>query len=257
MAQTEPDRIVTYKQVDGVSLDLHIFNPPGHSASDEAPAIVLFFGGGWKTGAPKQFYPQSRHFASRGMVAICPDYRTEGRHGTSPGECVKDARSALRWVRSHAVELGVDPVRIVAGGGSAGGHLAAAVALLNGFDEQGEDTSVSPKPSALVLFNPVVDNGPGGYGYERVKAFWKSFSPLHNLDKGAPPTLVMLGTGDHLIPVATAEAYKTKMESFGVRCDLILYEDQPHGFFNQARYQETLQASDGFLVSLGYLPAVK
>lgn len=253
LAGVVPDQIVEYKQVGDVKLTLHVFNPPEHKASDKAPAIVFFFGGGWKGGAPTHFYPQSKHLASRGMVAICVDYRTE-EDGTTPQECVKDGKSAMRWVRSHAAELGIDPEKILAGGGSAGGHVAAATATLKGFDEEGEDTSVSCRPVALVLFNPVFDNSEKGYGYERVKDYWAAFSPMHNLDKSAPPTLVQLGTNDSLISVATAEAYKAKMESLGVRCDLILYEDQPHGFFNSAKYEETLKAADAFLVSLGYLP---
>jgi acetyl esterase len=243
LAEVKPDQIIEYKQTEQGPLTLHIFNPPGHKAGDKAPAIVFFFGGGWKNGGASQFYSQSRHLASRGMVAICADYRTESRHGTTPQECVKDGKSAMRRVRSQAAELGIDPDRIAAGGGSAGGHVAAATAMLKGFNEEGEDTSVSCKPAALVLFNPVFDNGPTGYGYERVKEYWQEFSPMHNLDSSALPTLVMLGTNDDLIPVATAEAYKAKMDELGVRCDLILYEEQPHGFFNKAKYEETLQAT--------------
>lgn len=252
-ADVVPDQILEYKQVGGTNLTLHLFNPPKHSASNKTSTIVFFFGGGWLGGTPKQFYPQSRHLALRGMVAICADYRT-AEDGTSPQECVKDGKSAMRWVRSHAEELGIDPDKILAGGGSAGGHVAATTAVIDGFNEEGEDTSVSCKPAALVLFNPVFDNGLDGYGYDRVKDYWQDFSPLHNLNKHVPPTLVMLGTKDHLIPVATAEAYKVKMEEWGVRCDLILYKDQPHGFFNKAKYGETLKAMDHFLVSLGCLP---
>lgn len=257
MAEVVPDRIIEYKQVGDSKLTLHVFNPPSHKASDKTPAIVFFFGGGWKGGAPSHFYGQSKHLASRGMVAICADYRTEKNAGTTPAECVKDGKSAMRWVRSHAKELGIDPDMLAAGGGSAGGHVAAATAAVKGFNEEGEDTSVSCKPNALVLFNPVFDNSAKGYGYDRVSKYWKEFSPMHNLDKDVPPTLVQLGTKDKLIPVATAEAYKAKMEALGIRCDLILYEDQEHGFFNKARYEETLQAADDFLVSLGYLSAEK
>jgi acetyl esterase len=254
LAEVEPDRIIEYKQIGDSKLTLHIFHPPDHEESAETPAIVFFFGGGWKAGGPSHFYKQSQHLASRGMVAICADYRTEQNAGTTPAECVKDGKSAMRWVRSHADELGIDPDRIAAGGGSAGGHVAAATATLTGFNEEGEGTSVSCRPAALVLFNPVFDNGPDGYGYDRVSEYWKEFSPMHNLDRNVPPALVMLGTNDSLIPVATAEAWQTKMEELGVRCDLILYEDQPHGFFNKAKYEETLKAADDFLVSLGYLP---
>ena len=187
------------------------------------------------------------------MVAICADYRTKKKHNTSPQECVKDGKSAVRWIRRHAKELGIDPNRLAAGGGSAGGHVAAATGTLKGFDEEGEDTSVSCVPNALVLFNPVFDNSPDGYGHDRVKAYWKQFSPMHNIAKGTPPTVVFLGTKDKLIPVPTAQEYKKLMERVGARCDLHLYEGQKHGFFNRARYYETLLEADKFLVSLGFL----
>lgn len=248
-----PDKQVTYKNVGDVRLKLHIFNPDGHKATDKRPAIVFFFGGGWNGGSPKQFYPQSEYLASRGMVAISAEYRVKRVHGTPPSSCVTDGKSAMRWVRKHAAALGIDPKKIAAGGGSAGGHVAAATALVSGFDEEGEDLSVSCVPAALVLFNPVFDNGPGGYGHDRVKAYWQAFSPLHNIKKGAPPSTVFLGDKDNLIPVITAKTYKKQMEAVGSRCDLHIYEGQGHGFFNKKRYKETVTAADRFLASLGYL----
>ena len=214
---------------------------------------MFFFGGGWTGGSTAQFYKQSEYLASRGMVAMCADYRTGGKHKTSPRECVKDGKSAIRWIRQHAKELGVDPDMLAAGGGSTGGHVAAATGTVKGFDEKGEDVSISSRPNALVLFNPVFDNGPGGYGYDRVKEYWKEFSPMHNIDENTPPTIVFLGTRDDLIPVATAERYKKIMEELKIRCDLHLYANQVHGFFNRARYRETLLETDKFLASLGYL----
>ncbi len=254
--EAAPDQIIPYKQVGDVELTLHVFNPPGSQASDKASAMVFFFGGGWIGGSPSHFYRQSAYLASRGMVVFCVDYRTRSKHQTSPAECVKDGKSAMRWVRAHAAELGIDPHRIAAGGGSAGGHIAAATAVVEGFNEEGEDLSVSCRPDALVLFNPVFDNGPGGYGHERVKQIWRAFSPLHNVSKTAPPTLVMLGTKDEHIPVATAKAYKERMDHAGVRCDLRLSEGEPHGFFNNgAGYKQTLLEMDRFLTSLGFLRA--
>jgi acetyl esterase len=251
--ESGPDRIVTYKTVANATLKLHVFNPPDHKNSDRKPAIVFFFGGGWVGGSSAQFYGQSTYLASRGMVAICADYRILDLHGTSPKECVKDGKSAIRWVRSHADELGIDPDRVAAGGGSAGGHVAAATSTVKGFDEEDDDISVSCHPNALVLFNPVYDNGPEGCGYESVKEYWQEISPLHNLGPNTAPTTVFLGTEDILVPVATAVEYKTRMETHGVRCDLHIYEGQPHGFFNAAKFHETLLEADAFLVSLGYL----
>src|SRR5210317_2600573 len=124
----KPDKAVVYKKVGQVELNIHVFNPPDYAASDKRPAIVFFFGGGWNGGSPSQFYPHCAYLASRGMVAMSAEYRVKTRHGTSPRECVKDGKSALRWIRIHADDLGIDPNKLAAGGGSAGGHVAAATA---------------------------------------------------------------------------------------------------------------------------------
>ena len=114
-----------------------------------------------------------------------------------------------------------------------------------------------PKPNALVLFNPVFDNGPEGWGHAKVKGYWKTISPMHNLDKSTPRTIIFLGTKDKLIPVATAEKYKASMAKARVRCDLHLYKDRGHGFFNyrgdMKDYNLTVTEADKFLASLGYL----
>jgi acetyl esterase len=144
----------------------------------------------------------------------------------------------------------------VAGGGSAGGHVAAATATLDKFNEDGEDLSIDCRPQALVLFNPVYDNSAEGYGYDRVKDYWEDFSPMHNIDENTPPTIVFLGDQDKLIPTATAEKYKKLMEDKGGRCDLHIYEGEGHGFFNYKNYENyvaTVIEMDKFLVSLGYL----
>jgi acetyl esterase len=256
-ARPKPDAIVAYKSTAERELSLHIFQPLGEGSGEPKPALVFFFGGGWKGGSPEQFYHHCRHFASRGMVAMAAEYRTEKPDGTSPKECVKDGKSAIRWVREHAPELGIDPNQVVGGGGSAGGHVAAACATLMGFNEDGEDVDTSSVPDALVLFNPVFDNGPGGYGHDRVEGYWEEFSPMHNLSDISPPTIVLMGTEDNLLPVETGEEYKGRMEELGRRCDLILYDGQKHGFFNHGssldNYQKTVKAADDFLVSLGLL----
>jgi acetyl esterase len=256
LPQEEPLELrqeVTFKTVGDVELALHIFNPPDHRASDQKPAIVFFFGGGWNGGSPSHFFNQSQYLASRGMVSVCAEYRVKSRNQTSPKECVMDGKSAVRWLRSHCEELGIDPNRVAAGGGSAGGHVAAATATADGFEEPGEDRSVSCRPDALVLFNPVIDNGPKGYGYDRVSEYWQAFSPMHNLSASTPPTIFFLGTKDPLIPVATAEEYQKRMEDVGGRCDLFLYEGQGHGFFNKSKYSETVMEMDRFLTSVGFL----
>ncbi|GAB6009946.1 alpha/beta hydrolase [Dysgonomonas reticulitermitis] len=248
----------TYKKNDEVNLKLQVFNPENLNSENSYPAIIFFFGGGWQTGTPQQFEPQAQYFASRDIVSILADYRTESKNGVSPDECVKDAKAAIRYIRKNAAELNIDPDRIIASGGSAGGHLAAATALCKGFNHSDDDLSISEHPNALVLFNPVVDNSEEGYGYERVSEFFPAISPLHNIAEGVPPSLILLGSKDKLVPVRVAEEYKKRMEDVGSRCDVIIYEGEGHGFFNYKKeksemYIRTLYDADIFLESLGYL----
>lgn len=253
-------KAIEYKQVDNLKLSMEVYYPPQMDDSKTYPAMVFFFGGGWVGGNISQFKPHAKYFSERGIVCFLVDYRTNKKHQTSPFECVKDAKSAMRFVRSHASDFQIDPDKIIASGGSAGGHLAATTALINNYNEATDDLEVSCIPNALLLFNPVFDNGPGGYGYSRIGAEYKDFSPLHNIKKGAPPTIIFLGTKDKHIPVVTAEYYKMVMEKVSGRCDLRTYEGQTHGFFNTKNpemYKQTVFEADKFLQSLGYLTEIK
>ncbi len=252
----EPTKKVIYKKIGDVELRLHVFEPDNHKTSDRRAAIVFFFGGGWNGGTPAQFYPHCDYLAGRGMVAISAEYRVKNKHKTTPFECVADGKSAVRFVRMNAGRMGIDSGKVAAGGGSAGGHVAAAVATVPGFEEEGQ--SVSAVPDALVLFNPVYDNGPEGYGYKRVKARFREISPMHNIRKGIAPTIVFLGTKDSLIPVATGKKFQAAMRKAGSQSELELYVGRAHGFFNHGRgngsdYQDTIRKMDRFLGFLGYL----
>jgi len=265
--QMEGARVEVYKTAGDDPLNLYIFEPPGHSSSDRRPAIVFFFGGGWRAGSPQQFEQQCRHLAARGMVAITADYRVSSRNDTKVVDSVTDAKSAIRWVRQNAPRLGIDASRIAAGGGSAGGHLAAAAALISGLDEPGEDPAFSSRPDALVLFNPALVLAPAeGTGWKRDPAEMREragvdpadISPYHHVSAGAPPTIIFHGKADTTVPYRTVEAFTKKMKEAGNRCELTGYEGRTHGFFNYGRngskwYAETLRAADQFLISLGYL----
>lgn len=254
-----PGESHVYKKVDNRSLSLYVTKPSEWQATDSRPAIVFFHGGGWTGGEPGQFTEHSEYLASRGMVAVQVQYRLLDRKGNEPPvTCVADAKSAMRWVRGHAKELGIDPQRIASGGGSAGGHLAAFVGMVDGGDAADDDTTISAKSNAMVLFNPVFDNGPGGWGDKRVGERYKEFSPFHNVSKEDPPAIVFLGSKDTLIPEQTAHDFKANMEKAGVKCEVMIFEGQPHGFFNHGRsdnkyYNETVLATDKFLASLGWI----
>ena len=191
---------VTYKSTQQGDLSMLIHRPEGWKASDKRPAIVFFFGGGWTNGSPKQFESQAAYLAGRGMVTARADYRVKSRHNVLPDACVEDAKSAVRWLRAHAAEYGIDPDRIVAAGGSAGGHIAACTATTAGFEAKGEDLSVSSKPSALVLFNPVLLlDGPLAKRYlNDDEALGRRISPLLGIDSTLPPTLLLYGSEDRL-----------------------------------------------------------
>ncbi len=247
-----------YKTIGEVKLYLHIFRAPNATRSEKLPAIVFFFGGGWNAGTVNQFVKHSEYLASRGMVAVIADYRVKSRHGVTPVECVADAKSAIRWVRAHAADFGIDSNRIVAAGGSAGGHLAAATALTQGLDEKGEDLKISSAPNALALFNPALDALSSPRLREMVGERALDISPLHQVRKGAPPTIIFHGTADTTVPFKQAEDFCAAMKKHGARCELAPYEGRAHGFFNYGRgdgqdFLTTLRRTDEFLVSLGYL----
>jgi len=262
----EGARVETYKTVGDTKLDLWMLAPAAPAAAGR-PAIVFFFGGGWTSGSPQQFEPQCRHLSRRGIVAITADYRVASRHDAKPVDCVSDARSAIRWVRANAARLGVDPRRIAAGGGSAGGHIAACTAFIADFDDPREDARVSARPDALVLFNPALVLAPlqglaldGAFGARvpasRLGAEPARLSPAHHVGPDAPPTIIFHGRADSTVPVATAEAFTRRMREAGNRCELVGYDDQPHGFFNRDPWlTKTLEATDAFLESLGWIAA--
>lgn len=249
-----PDKTVIYKKIGDIELRLDVFLPEGHASTDQRPAIVFFHGGGWTAGTPDTIHPPCAYLAARGMVAFSAEYRLISKHRTTPAECVKDGKSAIRWIRQHASELGVDPERILAGGESAGGHIAAATGSISGFEEKGEDLTISSKPAALVLYVPVFDNGPGGFGHGTVKKYWETFSPMHNISEQTPPTIVFFGTKDRWTPIETVHEYKRLMDAKKRRCDLHIIQGGGHGVFKHGEaLTNSLSETDRFLVSLGFM----
>jgi len=244
-----------YKTVGDVSLRLFVYTPADHKPADRRPAIVIFFGGGWVRGEPAQFARHAAHFAARGMVAVLPEYRTQSRHGTDPLACVADGKSALRWVRTHAAELGIDPDRIAASGGSAGGHVAASTTLITGLDEACEDTRTPCQANALVLFNPVIDTTQTGYGAKKLGTRAREASPMHHVRPGLPPTVIFHGKADKTVRYENVERFAAEMQKAGNTCQLFGYDGQDHGFY---RKQETFYAAvisqvDRFLEGLGWI----
>lgn len=268
MTAPQPDtlegaRPYVYKSIGGATLRLHVYDRRNRSAI-RSPAIVFFFGGSWTIGSVLHFVPQAKHFTERGIVAIIADYRVFSRHHTTAFESMSDAKSAVRWVRAHATELGVDPNRLVAAGGSAGGHIALSTAVFDTFDEANESKSTSSKPNALVLFNPEVDttDTPSHATFDDLRARFgaraREGSPIHHLRAGLPPTLILHGKDDTMVAYSDVDRFCKESSGLGNQCQVIGYEGAGHSFFNPDRadgkwYRETLLEADRFLTKLGYL----
>jgi acetyl esterase/lipase len=261
--QIRPDQIIVYKALESSELNLHVFNPSGLVPADQRPAIVFFFGGGWNGGTPRQFYQQARDFAALGFVAISAEYRIKKTHQTTPFECVQDGKSAIRWIRQHANELGIDPNRVISAGGSAGGHVAACTGVIEGHEEAGEDMSVSSLPDLMVLYNPVIDTTEAGYGLKAVTEARKTeISPCHHVRAGLPPTLIFHGTTDSTVPFENVERFTALMTTAGNDCTLVAFEGKGHGFFNgsffrpknsDVDYDAMMTSCVEFLTKQGYL----
>jgi acetyl esterase/lipase len=250
----EPTRLVTYKQTGNRDLKLHVFHPAGWQASDRRPAFVAIHGGGWGGGDATRMYPFADHFARQGFVAISVEYRLyKPESGVTVFDCVQDGRSAIRHVRAHAAELGIDPGRIVASGASAGGHVAVATALFSRFDDPREKGSVSAEPNALVLFYPVIDTSAEGYGNAKIGERWRELSPAHNVRRGLPPTLVFHGTGDTTTPFKGAQLFVDEMRKAGNRVQLEVNDGGIHGYLlvEKAIFEDTLAKTETFLRELG------
>ena len=258
----EPSKKVLYKVIDGDSLYLHVFEPKTTIETAPTAAVVFFFGGGWTSGNPKQFYQQSEYLASRGMLAISAEYRTKNTYGTTPFECVEDGKSAIRWVREHAKELHIDPNKIVAGGGSAGGHVATCTAVIDGFENASENLTISSVPNAVIGYNPVIDTTEKGYGAKKVKGRETEISPCHNVKSDLPPMLFFHGKKDTTVPFENADRFNRLMHEAGNKSELVAVENVGHGFFNGSffrnssddkYYNLTMYHTDLFLQDLGYL----
>src|SRR5262245_27114375 len=234
-----PTKKIVYKRVGERALSLHVFEPAGQEPTGKRPAIVFFHGGAWAIGNPDQFYYQCDYLAKRGLWAASAEYRLTGQgSGVRIPDIVLDAKDAVRYVRSHAAELGIDPDRIAAAGGSAGGHLAAATAVAPEANPPG---NVSGKANLLVLFNPAL--------------FYPSAGKTVTLDqfmKDTPPAILFYGTKDEMLHYGND--CLAQSQRLGSALQLSTAKDTGHSFFNDQPWRDlTLYESDRFLARYRYL----
>lgn len=245
----KPDAMWSYKKTAGKDLELSVFLPDGYAdSSEQFPTIVIFHGGSWDAGEPSWHYPDCAYWSGRGMIAVSVDYRLKTRDGVDvPLECVKDAKSAIRFLRKNAASLKVDPGKVVVAGGSAGGQLAAATAMITSADtnDNQDDPSVSCKPDAVILYNP----------YMKCEA---RLSPPEHIVKGLPPFITFLGDRDPAITVGEIKSFHEALKSAGNSSIFYVGKGGKHGFCNGRNprnpfFHWSLDLADQFLVKHGIL----
>ncbi len=230
-----PSRSVEYARVGDQVLESYIFEPKDDGGDGPRPAVLLFHGGGWRHGHPSQLFHTATFLAEHGYVVLSAAYRLKG-DGATPFDCVDDAKRAYRWLWDQADSLRIDRSRIVVGGSSAGGHLAAAVAMLE------RSTDPVDPPAALILFNPALDTAFEEPMHDAYRQFAGDFlgrgreiSPTHHVRSGAPPTIVFHGRADGLVPFDHSRIFCERLRAVGSVCELVAYPDAGHGFYNIGR----------------------
>ncbi|WP_162341590.1 alpha/beta hydrolase [Paenibacillus paridis] len=286
---------VSYFQDDCVSLELLVVKPVGWQSTDLRSAVVWIHGGGWERGEPAMLLPQCRYFAKRGAVSFSVQYRlltalpkAEASDDSEiPNrtivDCLTDCKTALRYIRSHAKAFGIHTARIAVAGDSAGGYLAAGLGMLDEFDREDEDTSISSKADLIVMCSGIVDltrkwksyvpfNGAAGdaveeqeqaehtiHDWNKRHEYAKRLSPLYQAAVGQPPMLVMHGLEDTTVePVEAAHFYDAYAKA-GNEAELVLLPKLRHAFIiygysaTDEQVKTALAIMDDFLTSKQFL----
>ncbi|NYE63207.1 acetyl esterase/lipase [Duganella sp. 1224] len=223
---------LTYAQYGSRCLQLDLYRPPG----DRLPVVVFVHGGGWKAGYRAEFVPMALRLTQHGYAAVTFSYRLSGE-ARYPA-AVQDVQDAVRWVRTHAADYGLDPNRIALAGGSAGGQLAALAGVTAGDDVKAivNIDGLSDFTSALALAheddpkkNPSAAGAWFGGRYAEKKALWQAASPIQYVHAGMPPIL-FIGSGQPRFS-AGREQMRAQMAALGVASDELILPGTPHAFW--------------------------
>jgi acetyl esterase/lipase len=240
---------ITYIQRGGHALQLDLYLP-AHATASPAPGIVFVHGGGWRAGVRANFAPMAIRMAERGYAAATISYRLSPE-ALYPA-AVQDARAAVRWMRTHAAEYGIDPSRIAIGGGSAGGQIAALAGVAGSsarFDPDGGPGTASSAAQAIVNIDGLSDftseaarkheddpaKQPSSAGawfggrYGEKEALWREASPLFHVHAKMPPVL-FIGSGQARFSVGREEMVG-RMREVGVPSRVVVLPGTPHSFW--------------------------
>lgn len=264
--------VLTYKTVGEKKLNVHIYKPADYKAGEKRPVLFMIHGGGWASPGPFHMAHMCRYFALRGMIGVNVEYRLVSKETTIRiRDCIVDCRDALRFIRKEAPKLGIDPARIVVGGESAGGHLAACLALSVDPDNPGK-TEEGVAPSAALLYDPSLNlpKIPWMKGHAGVAAkpdspkdeTWedraKRVSPNEYVRKGLPPIMLMHGTKDGCVPVSQADEFHNKVRRAKNKIKYHRIKDWGHAFLipnygKEEQIEKSMDLTDRYLASLGYV----
>jgi acetyl esterase len=265
-AQELQPRIETYKRVGQLELKAHVFETQAPPQDKTRGAVVLFHGGGWSAGGPEWVYASARRYAALGMVAVAIQYRLSDQKSVTPLEAMDDARDAMRWVRSNARTLRIDPDRIAGYGVSAGGQLVASTAWA-GREKDGIDAA----PNALLLYSPAVSVSDSGWVRRLLlgRAAPESISPDKVANATFPPTLINQGEEDTLTTLPGAQGFCARVKQAGTKCEVRTHAGLGHLLTRNLSDQEDNYdadpaaradarfAEERYLAALGFIDASK
>ncbi len=253
-SKCKPDEIRTYKRVESTELKAHIFLPDNPAGTGKHSVIAFFHPGGWTMGEPAWGYEICSHFSSMGLVAISFQYRLTSMGGYSPVDAISDAGSSIRWIRANKDELNIDSNELVACGISAGAHLAACTAIIDGHDDPEDDLSISCVPNAVALQSACLNAVIVGDLENLLQGedTPENISPAHHVRAGLPPMCLIHGTADNIVPFESVKEFTEKSTRLGNRCELHPFEGTDHFFSNVSDGSRVFKIMDSFLFSIGF-----
>ena len=250
----------------GRDLRCDVYTPPGVSAGDAAPCVVIVHGGAWRSGDKSQLRGYGILLGRAGYVCIAPEYRLVGE-APWPAQ-IQDVKAAIRWARASAGELGIDPDRLAIEGNSAGAHLAlvaagtAGVAELEGEGGNPDQSTAVAAVAAIypptLFFDQATERSKGAIPLVALAngdaETARLASPVHHVTPQFPPTLLVHGTNDATVPVSASVRMYEELVAAGVPADLHLYAEQPHAFDAQPSFGRQV-AAEMLLFLDRYVPA--
>ncbi|CAM1367660.1 alpha/beta hydrolase [Tenacibaculum xiamenense] len=250
----EKHLIEIYKTVDNHQLEMHLFLPAKSNTNELKPLMVHFHGGSWGYGKPDWFFGAAEEYKNNGWVVAAIEYRLKGRHGTYPFEAVKDAKSALRWLRKNAKKYGADPNKVVVTGNSAGGHLAMATVLNKDLNASTDDLSVSAIPNAVIVNGGVYDltTRNNRWVSEKLenKDEVKLISPNHLVAKTPTKFMLIHGEKDRRCELETAQYFYDEMKKRGNDVQLHIVKGANHFIWFGEHSRQVDRVTNEFLDKL-------